>query len=122
MVGRSIVNTPFQWRSVDSELYPIGVKNEISSFDNAQHSNLEICSRRVILSNYAAYANQVESLQGSRARRALMKPLLGLFTGEKNGKVFRNIIDNLIKDVQMPIGTVFLEAAKCLPEHVLEKN
>jgi hypothetical protein len=39
-------------------------------------------SRREILHQYGAYAREVETKQGKRARTALVKPILQLFSGE----------------------------------------
>jgi hypothetical protein len=40
-------------------------------------------SRREILHQYGAYAREVETKQGKRARTALVKPILQLFSGER---------------------------------------
>ena len=43
-------------------------------------------SRREILQEYAAYAREVETRSGKRARTALVKPILQLFAGEGKDK------------------------------------
>jgi len=105
MVGRAVIDTPFMWSVIDSELY--GVPN--------QEFN-----RREILQQYAAYAQVIENAQGSRARRALMKPLLNLFHAEKNGRLFRNKLDDFIKNQECPISDVFLNSAQVLSPETLD--
>lgn len=105
MVGRAIVNTPFHWSVVDSRLY------------QASDQNL---SRRVILDTYAAYAARVEKEQGGRARRAVVKPLLGLFHGEPNGRLFRAKLDEFLLDKAMAIDGVILKAAAHLRDETLD--
>jgi hypothetical protein len=53
-------------------------------------------TRREIFNCYGDYATAIEATQGRKARRALMKPLLGMFVGETRGKVFRARMDVLI--------------------------
>jgi hypothetical protein len=43
-------------------------------------------SRREILHQYGAYAREVETKQGKRARTALVKPILQLFSGERESE------------------------------------
>ena len=60
----------------------------------------------------------MERTQGPQARRALVKPLLGLFAGEPNGKSFRNRLDQLLlvqrKAVDMDLRQVIMGAAEVL--------
>jgi len=121
-VGRSIVNTPFYWRLVDSELYGVKSSNVAADTSSSLETNIEsktFLNRRQILEKYADYANHIEARQGHRARRALMKPVLGLFTGEKNGKMFRNNMDIAIKKKDVPIGDVIVQSASCIPDEVI---
>ena len=100
MVGRACVNSVFHWANVDSVLY---------GEPDANHS------RRHILQAYATYAQGVEDRDGARARRALVKPLLGLFTAEPNGRLFRAKLDEglLVQQPRpLPISQVILSAAE----------
>lgn len=104
MVGRAIVDKPFHWGRVDSCLY--------GEPDQDLH-------RGDILERYSTYAQHVENTQGSRARRALVKPLLGLFAGEPNGKLFRQKLDTHLLDKQMKVRDVIMRASEVLRENVL---
>ena len=105
MVGRQCVSTPFYWARVDSKIY--GVNDQ------------GLC-RRQIIDRYGDYAQAIETSQGPKARRALMKPLLGMFVGEPRGKVFRARMDVLIRDNDRPIKAVFTEATECLKAETLD--
>ena len=105
MVGRACVKTPFFWRNIDSRVYGVDDPG---------------LTRREILDRYGDYATAIEAVQGRKARRALMKPLLGLFVGEPLGKVFRARMDDLIKNENRPMKQVFLEAAEVLTSDTLD--
>lgn len=107
MVGRACVNSLFQWAAVDSSLFGLADPG---------------LSRRAIIAQYADYANKIETKQGLRARRALVKPLLGLFTGEPNGRLFRAKLDELLLSDggALPVDRVILGAAEHVPEVVLD--
>jgi tRNA-dihydrouridine synthase A len=118
MVGRACVNSVFQWSVIDSQLY------------GQDDPNL---SRRQVLGQYAAYADRVEaSPGGKRARRAIIKPLLGMFTGEPRGRLFRAKLDEflLVGDMHsgsstpgsslLPASEVILRAAQCLKDETLD--
>lgn len=117
MVGRACVNSVFQWASVDSVLFR----------DQAGDPGL---SRREVLVRYATYADGIERSQGIRARRSLVKPLLGLFTGEPRGRLFRAKLDEYLLAIssQGPqqrqgltsVGDVILKAAECLQPETLD--
>jgi len=106
MVGRAVVNDPFHWSKVDSKMY------------GDQDPGL---SRREILHLYAIHARRTELVEGSRARRLLVKPILNLFHGEPKGKLFRTTIDGLLKiDGGLLVADVILKAADCLTDAVLD--
>jgi tRNA-dihydrouridine synthase A len=107
MVGRSVINEPFYWNEIDHTIYDTKDANSLN--------------RREILFKYCEYADYIESSQGSRARRALLKPVLGLFFGEKNSKLFKSQLDFLIKDPSMKVGSdVILKSLACLSSDVLD--
>lgn len=105
MVGRAVINTPYYWRHIDSQLY---------------HLNDQNLSRREIIYKYCEYANNIETVEGHRARRALIKPLLNLFSGEPNGKLFRRIMDSAVNDVTLPMKDVILKSISCLRDTTLD--
>ena len=104
MVGRSVINIPYYWKNIDSKIY---------------HSNDPKLERAEILESYGNYALSIEHTQGSKARRALMKPVLTLFTGEPNGKRFRAALDKLIRDESLNIKQVFDKASEVLKYETL---
>lgn len=105
MIGRAVINTPYYWRNIDSEIY--------------QKADPMLC-RRDIVEKYTAYAQNIENTEGQRARRALMKPILNLFSGEPNGKLFRRIMDGTINDLTIPIEKVIKSASQCLRDSTLD--
>eukprot|EP01041_Mallomonas_annulata_P001456 gene1456-2802_t len=100
MVGRSVVDSPYYWRNIDSMLYDR--------------------SRREILQSYCAYADFIEATQGPKTRRTLMKPVLNLFAGAHRGRIFRTMLDSLIRQPNLSVGTVIAKAAECVPEEQLD--
>jgi len=105
MVGRACIDAPYYWRNIDSRIY--------GGSDPG-------CSRRDIIDKYGDYAIAIEQGHGRKARRALMKPLLGMFAGEPRGKIFRTRMDELIRDENRPMAKVFTEAAECLLDETLD--
>ena len=76
---------------------------------------------RRLVNRYAEYADRVEEEEGKRARRALLKPVLGLFYGERNGKLYKSTLDKLVLDKSNSIGMgVMVAALHCLSDEVLE--
>jgi len=107
MVGRGVIEEPFYWSEIDRKVY--GHTQDTSS-----------TMRRKILESYVTYADRIEQVEGRKARRALLKPVLNLFSGQTNGRRFRNLIDTYIRDDSRPVGSgVILVAAECLPPDVL---
>ena len=75
------------------------------------------------MEKYAQYSNEMESVEGRRARRSLMKPVLNLFHGELNGKRFRTLLDEFAnEDNGEGIGDVMLRAMRLsgIPDDVLD--
>ena len=111
MIGRAVINSPYnEWRNIDSLLY-----NKLTS-----PSSQDVWNRRKILEKYAEYARNVTDKEGKKARRAVVKPLLNLFSGEPNGKLFRVIVDDIIKDDTIPIDKVIFQAQTCLHTATLD--
>lgn len=108
MVGRSIINTPYYWRNIDSELYGVPDPG---------------LSRRDILAQYSSYAYGIETSQGPKSRRALMKPVINLFAGDYGGRLFRNRLDEYIRSDILSIQDVLEKAAmECIPEYILDST
>ena len=75
------------------------------------------------MEKYAQYSNEMESVEGRRTRRSLMKPVLNLFHGELNGKRFRTLLDEFAnEDNGEGIGDVMLRAMRLsgIPDDVLD--
>jgi hypothetical protein len=77
-------------------------------------------SRREIIDKYATYAQAVEDREGPRPRSLLVKPVLGLFTGEPNGRLFRVHLDTGLRNKDRRIGDVIRFAAECLWDETLD--
>ena len=67
MVGRAVMSRPWHWSAVDTALY--GADADPAS------------SRRQLLHEYAAFAEQQEARLPQRLRRVLLSPCLNLFAG-----------------------------------------
>jgi tRNA-dihydrouridine synthase A len=106
MVGRACVNAPFHWRHTDTALYGAAADPNFS--------------RREILAAYAAYAQTQEDRHGRKLRSTLVKPVLQLFAGEPNGRLFRNQIDVHLRRVDLSVQEVLLQAGACLWDAVLD--
>lgn len=107
MVGRAVIDAPYNWRNIDSKLY--------QSPDPG-------LSRRQIIESYAEYIGKEEKVQGPRARSALMKPILNLFHKEFNGKLFRRLInDRMIDKINpMPLDDMLLECVSVVPDTIMD--
>lgn len=80
MVGRAAVGQPFEWRTVDTQLY-----------GEAQDPSL---SRRALLQRYGEFLDHEYRLAGDareqmRILRFGLKPVLNLFHGEANSRLYR---------------------------------
>ena len=97
MVGRAVIAKPWTWASVDSRLY--------GDADPA-------LSRRVVLDEYAAFAEAQEAAVPQRIRRLLLAPVTNLFAAEPNGKRFRCELDARARDASATVRDVILGAAE----------
>jgi hypothetical protein len=75
-----------------------------------------------MLSWYADYARQVEGKHGRKVRSVLIKPVLQLFAGEPNGRLFRTQIDTLMRNHQLGVGDVIHEASTVLSSALLDQR
>lgn len=104
MVGRACVDKPWHWSTIDSQLY------------NLPNQNIH---RLQILDEYSNYAQHVVDAQGPKARRSLVKPLLGLFSSEPRGKLFRKKLDENLLDSSMSMKDIIMSASKVLSDRTL---
>jgi len=105
MVGRAVMSRPWHWATVDTALY-------------GEATN-PTTSRRELLHEYAAFAEQQEARLPQRLRRVLISPCLNLFAGEPMGKKFRAQIDNRMQSGDdLSLSQVLLGSAEAalLPE------
>lgn len=110
MVGRAVMNAP--WRAlhdVDERLY--GIRN-------AQEDGC-ITTRRHVIAAYTRYAVR-EVAESTCSVRAVVKPLLNLFHGERNGKLWRRVIDDGLKE-QLDVDCVISQAVAVVPCEVLDE-
>lgn len=109
MVGRAAMDAPWQALSqVDSKIY------------NSPNTQVDGCvtTRRHILRDYVEYANN-EIAETNCSVRTVIKPLLNLFHGERNGKLWRRSIDEGLRDnlsFEMIVGM----AMQVVPSEVLD--
>ena len=96
MVGRGVVSDPFHWRNVDSRIYG---EEDVGY------------TRREILTKYATYSRKVELSEGPDTRHSLVKPIYHLFAGCKNGKKFRHILSETIKDSNISVHDIIMKAS-----------
>lgn len=110
MVGRSVMDAPWRaLRDVDSRIY--------------QTPNVEIdgqpTTRRHILAAYKMYAIR-EVSETNCSMRAVVKPLLNLFHGERNGKLWRRTIDDGLKK-RLTMDQLIDTAIAVVPDEVLDE-
>jgi tRNA-dihydrouridine synthase A len=125
MVGRACIDRPFEWSTIDSRIY--------GDVDPG-------LTRREILHKYAHHAASMEGLYGMSCRNRVIKPLLGLFAGEANGRLFRSQLEVLLSQgrtrntsrsansnstgrlgERMSLQDIILHASEVLPEEVLDR-
>lgn len=104
MVGRACVDKPWHWSTIDNQLYDVPNQN---------------MHRLQILDEYSNYAQHVVETQGPKARRALAKPLLGLFSSEPRGKLFRRKLDENLLDSSMSMKDIIMSASEVLSDRTL---
>ena len=98
MAGRAVCAKPWEWATLDSELY--GCASDPAS------------SRRQVLEEYCEFAAAYEASVPQRIRGLLIAPPLNLFAGEPHGKTFRRTIDQMAAaDKQRGAADMLLAAA-----------
>lgn len=114
MVGRAAMDAPWQALSeVDSRVYGQENRQEAEDGDGGC-----ITTRRHVLRDYVEYGvNEIK--ETGCTVRAVIKPILNLFYGERNGKQWRRAIDQgLLR--QQSLQDIIDEAVKVIPEQVLD--
>lgn len=104
MVGRAIRDQP--WKAL-SDVDPI-VYNDWTNKLN----------RRQVIHQYIHYAEH-ELIATKCSIRSLVKPCLNLFHGEKNGKRFRRIIDEQLRN-NLSIRQILETACQVIPNDILD--
>lgn len=110
MVGRAVMNKP--WHAlcdVDNVVYGHAF------VDGAGPCN----TRRRVLNAYEEYAER-EVRETGVPVRVIIKPLLNLFHGEKNGKRFRRAIDEGLREKGASVGGILARACSVIPVEVLD--
>lgn len=105
MVGRAVMDAP--WRA-------------LRDVDGALFGETHFVSRREVLNGYVEYARREMEVSGA-STRALVKPLLNMFVGERNGKMFRRMVDELLREGVEDVGVLIERALAVIPEEVLEE-
>lgn len=112
MVGRAVVARPWDFATLDTDLY-------------GEAAN-PATSRRQVLDEFCAFAAEYEAEVPQRIRRLLLAPALNLFAGEPHGKSFRREIDTMAQadrhaNRQRPAAEMLLAAAnKVLLDETLD--
>lgn len=105
MVGRAVMDRPWQaLADVDVLLY-----NAPPDYSR---------TRRRVLEEYAQYAEN-EITESGCSVRAVVRPVLNLFAGEKNGKRFRREIDTCLRE-KISVSELLKRASAMLPDEVLD--
>lgn len=109
MVGRAVMDAPWQaLAEVDARIY---------GKPNLQRDG-SVTTRRHILREYKSYAER-EVTETGCPPRAVLKPLLNLFHGERNGKAFRRTIDDGLKSHDS-VEKIIDSAISIIPEEILD--
>lgn len=100
MVGRALAADPWSFAAADAALWR----------DDARDAS----TRADVLRAYGAYADDELARRGPRARRFLLRAVVGLFAGEPRSKRFRIELDRVAGDADdpTPLSTRLAEAAE----------
>jgi tRNA-dihydrouridine synthase A len=111
MVGRGVMDNPWEALcDVDMVIYG----------EDPRVVNGEPLTRRNVVRRYLEYA-EVEMDASGAPVRALIRPLLNLFTGEPNGKRFRRSLDQGLQNKGKRVAEVVLQALRVLSDDVLDR-
>lgn len=109
MVGRAVMDAPWKaLRDVDTLIY---------GQPNLQPDG-QPTTRRHILAEYKIYAQKEIDAIGCSVR-AVLKPLLNLFHGERHGKLWRRIIDEKLRSGDS-INEIIETAMRVIPKDVMD--
>lgn len=109
MVGRAVMDAPWQaLRDVDATIY---------GKPNVQPDGSPT-TRRQILAEYKRYALSEIEASGC-SPRAVVKPLLNLFHGERHGKLWRRVIDEYLRHGRS-VGEIIDAAILVVPREVVD--
>lgn len=112
MVGRAVMDKP--WHAL------CDVDQMIFAGCSAPGDGTTL-TRRAVLRNYVTYAEcEIEATGCSL--RAVIKPLLNLFHGEPNGKKYRRVIDESLRDPRLKVGDIVRLACSVLADSVLDAS
>jgi tRNA-dihydrouridine synthase A len=114
MVGRAVIDDPFYFHQIDHHL-PLSLSSPTPTLSRGQ-----------VLENYVKYVQQEEknSHNGSGPpvpRSYLLGPILNIFTGCHNGKLFRRLLSEAEKDGSS-VADAILRAAEVIPGDVLAQG
>ncbi len=104
MVGRAVRDNP--WHA-------------LADVDNVIYGVQRVTSRREVMKKYCDYADEEWTNSGC-PQRVLVKPMLNLFHGEPNGKLFRRRCDELLRDKSNSVSDILLGAMAVLSDKVLD--
>ena len=92
MIGRSVSDTPWRWRQVAQLLYHSEAPTPTRDRGAFPVSRLSCHTEEgygvIVLREYRDYALAEQEQEGT-STRILLKPLFGLFKGERGGAAFR---------------------------------
>lgn len=110
MVGRAVMDKP--WHALCDV-------DQIIFAGFSSPGNGSTLTRRAVLRDYVAYAESEVEATGC-SLRAVIKPLLNLFHGEPNGKKYRRVIDEDLRDPRLKVGDIVWHACSVLADSVLD--
>jgi tRNA-dihydrouridine synthase A len=117
MVGRGVIDDPFYYHQIDRHLLPIASPTTTPPFP----------TRGEVLESYVKYVQQEErkSLTGESGsavpRSYLLAPILNIFTGCHNGKVFRRLLSESEKE-NSSVADAILRASQVIPDEVMGRS
>lgn len=115
MIGRGVMENPFYYRHIDQL---------IKSSSTSAALTPSLVTRGEVLRKYVSYIQQQEAAvqDGTVSCSYLLSPVLNLFTGCRNGRLFRRILSELEKDSlsAKKIGDEVLRASEVISIDVMD--